>query len=167
MVFSVAIAFLFIIEGLRRTSRFIILVFQWKQSQEWNLVQGKVIQSDLQSVLVPGGGRRNRLHINIDGSVRLVTAYIPNIVYEYRVNAKSFQSKQIFLGQQFPSSLNFSINFVEKYPTGKDVTVYYNPEKPETAVLERDRFKELFGYLGGDILFLLLGLAILIQIIRG
>lgn len=163
MIFGVVIALLFLIEGLRTTSRFIILIFQWKQSQEWHSTQGKVIHSDLQGVLVPRGGRKSH---NIDGSVRLVTAYTPNILYEYRAKAKSFQSKKIFLGQQFPSSLNLSNNFIEKYPADKDVTVYYNPDKPETAILERDRLKELFGYLVRGILFLVFGFAILIQVIQ-
>ncbi len=158
MIFLIAIAFLFLFEGLRSTARFVIWIFQWKQSQEWPSIRGKIIQSSLRSVLVPQGGRKS---FNLDGSVRVVTAYSPDILYEYRANAESFQSRQIFLGQQFPSSLSLANNFVEKYPIGKEVTVFYNPEKPEVAVLERDWHKELLGHLGRGLLFIFFGFAFL------
>ena len=163
MIFGIAVAFLFIIEGVRRTSRFIIWAFQWQQSQEWNSTQGKVIQSNLQSVLVPRGGRKS---LNGDGSVRLTTAYIPEILYEYRANAEVFQSKQIFLGQLFPTDIVTASGFVERYPAGKKVTVYFNPEKPDYSILERNMHKELTGHLIGGLLFLLFGFGILIQVIH-
>ena len=163
MIFGVTIAFLFLFEGLKSTSRFVIWIFQWKRSQEWFSTPGKIIRSKLQSVLVPRGGKKSH---NIDGSVRLVTTYIPDILYEYRANAESFQSSQIYIGQQFPSPFDFANEFIESYPVGKDVAVFYNPEKPESAILERNRYKELVGHLGRGILLLLLGFAILIQVIK-
>ena len=93
MIFGLAVSFLFLFEGLRSIAQFIILSFQWKKSQEWLSSQGKIVQSELRSVLVPRGGRKSR---NIDGSVRLITAYTPDVVYEYRFNAESFQSRQIY-----------------------------------------------------------------------
>ena len=163
MIFLVAIAFLFLIEGLRKISRFVILIFQWKQSQEWLFTRGKIIQSNVQSLRVPAGGRKG---YNVDGSVRLVWAYLPDIVYEYRANATEFQSSQIFLGQQFPSTLRFSNELVEKYPAGKEITVYYNPEKPEVATLERDRLKDLFPDLLGGLIYLLCGFMFLGQVLH-
>jgi hypothetical protein len=163
MIFLIAIAFLFFFEGVRSTARFVIWIFQWKQSQEWLSARGKIIQSALQSVFVPQGGRKSR---NIDGSVRLATAYVPDVLYEYRANTESFQSRQIFLGQQFPTSLRLANDFVDKYPIGKEVTVFYNPEKPEVAVLERDWHKELLGHLGRGLLFIFFGFAILIYALQ-
>jgi len=163
MIFGIAIAFLFIVQGLINASRFIILLSQWVQSQKWHSASGNIIHANLQSMLVPRGGRKGH---SIDGSLRLVTAYTPDILYEYRANAASFQSKQIFLGQQFPSTLEKANNLIEKYSKGKKVTVYYNPEKPDFAVLERDRLKELFGHLASVVFFLLFGFAMLIQVIH-
>ncbi len=163
MIFGIAIALLFIAEGLRTFSRFVIRIFQWKQSQDWSSIRGKIIQSSLKSVLVPRGGRKG---LNADGSVRLITAYTPDILYEYRANAESFQSRQIFLGQQFPSSLSLASDFVDKYPVGKGVTVFYNPEKPEVAVLERGWHKELLGYLVRGFLLMLFGFAFLVYVLQ-
>lgn len=160
VIIGVAIAALFIIEGLRQIISFVLFSIQWKKSREWHATSGKIIRANLQSVLVPRGGRKG---YNIDGSVRLVKAYIPDIVYQYRANAESFQSKQIYIGQNFPAPLNFANDLVEKYPEGREVTVYYNPEKPNVAILERDRFKELFIYLARGIFSLLIGFLILIE----
>ena len=164
MIFGVALSPLFIIQGLRTISRFVIWLFQLKKSQEWPATRGVITRSDLQSVFIPRGGRKS--HNNIDGSVRLATAYYPNIIYEYRINTASFQSRQLYIGQQSTLSLDVANDFVEKYHVGKDVVVYYNPERPEIAILEQGRFKELTGYLVSGIIFLLLGFAILIQVIN-
>jgi hypothetical protein len=163
MIFGVAIAFLFVIEGLRQTCSFILLIFQWKKSQKWHATVGKIVRSNLQSVLVPRGGKKS---YNVDGSVRLITAYIPDILYEYRAYVQAFQSKQIYSGQNFPVPLNFANEFVEKYSEGKEVTVYYDPEKPEFAVLERARFKESFQYLARGAFFLIIGFTILIEVVK-
>ena len=80
MIFGIAIAFLFIFDGIRRIVIFIFWVFEWKRSQDWLTSPGNIIQSTLKSTFVPRGGRKSR---NIDGSVRLITAYVPDIVYEY------------------------------------------------------------------------------------
>jgi hypothetical protein len=112
---------------------------------------------------VPVGGRKG---YNVDGSVRLGWAYLPNIAYEYRANAAEFQSRQIFIGQQFPSTIRFSNELVEKYPVGKEITVYYNPEKPEMAILERNRLKELLLYLIGSLIYILFGFMFLGQVLR-
>jgi len=158
MIFGILIAFLFIVAGLRATFFSLTLIFQWKQSQEWPSVRGKIIQSNLQSMLAPRGNRRI--------PPRLVTVYTPDILYAYRVNAESFQSKQIFIRQRFPSSFGISDDLVEKYPTGKDVTVFYDPNKPEFAVLERNRLRELLGDLVGGPFLILAGLAILVQVLQ-
>lgn len=163
MAFGIAVAFVLLLEGVRRTSRFVIWIFQWKRSQDWLPTHGKIIQSNLESVRVPRGGRKS---LNIDGKIRLITAYTPAILYEYRANGQAFQSRQIFVGQQFPSSFSISNEFVEKYPVGKEINVYYNPEKPEMATLEKDRLNELLLYLIGGLISILLGFMFLAQVLR-
>ena len=155
------IAFFWIIFGVISISRLIILVSQWKQSQKWRSICGSIIQSEIESVLVPRGGKKGYFN----GIPNLIVAYIPKILYEYRVNAETFQSKQIFLGQQFPTNFNTADDLVERYPVGKEVTVYFDPEKPGFAVLERDAPKaiELLGELIFCMLFLLFGLGMLAQ----
>ena len=163
MIFGVAIAFLFLFEGLRRIIHFIFWIFEWKRSQDWLETPGKIMQSTLISTLVPRGGRKSR---NIDGSVRLVTAYIPDIAYEYRANVETFESRKIFIGQQFPSNFNIANEFVEKYPIGKQVEVFYNPEKPQVSTLERNRVKELLWSFLSGVINILIGFAFLFQVVH-
>ncbi|MBL1292373.1 MAG: DUF3592 domain-containing protein [Thiotrichales bacterium] len=61
--------------------------------------------------------------------------HAPNIQYQYVIDGKSFQ--QSF---QFPSDVEsmpeLSARYVNKYPVGCEVKVYYNPVNPDDAVLE-------------------------------
>jgi hypothetical protein len=160
MIFGVAIALLFITQGLIRLSRFVIWLFQWRRCQNWPRTTGIVIRSSLKSMLVPRGGRKS---LNLDGSARLMTAFSPRIVYEYHINGETFQSKQLFLGENFPLAFSMADEFVEKFPKGKKVIVFYDPERPGFSILERGRTKELFGNLGGALLLLIFGFGFLIQ----
>jgi hypothetical protein len=63
----------------------------------------------------------------------------PVVVYQYEVNGKQYQSQTIKAGEQF---LNVRIagqarETVSRYPIGKTVTVYYNPDNPAESALER------------------------------
>lgn len=159
MIFAVIIALIFLFEGLRRSSRFVFLVFEWRQSQDWPSTQGIIVQSRLISTDVPRGGRKN---YNLDGSIRLVSVDIPDIVVEYRVNGEVFQSNRISMGQQFPAPQRVTSEFMEKYPLGKEVAVFFNPEKPGMAVMEQSSFKKLFGHFVGGVVYLALGFGLLI-----
>ena len=159
MIFIGAIGCLFILQGIKGIYYFVIWIFQWKQSQAWPSTCGKIIQSNLQSMQVPIGGRKGR---NFDGSPRMRWAYLPDIVYAYRANAGAFQSRQIYFGQNFPSTLDISCDLIKKYPEGNEITVYYNPDKPEMATLERNRRKEIFANLYFGLIFILIGLLVLV-----
>lgn len=60
---------------------------------------------------------------------------LPEIIFSYQVNEKTYRRQF-----QFPEGTHplpeFSKAYNEKYPAGKIVDVFYNPEKPEIATLE-------------------------------
>ncbi len=60
---------------------------------------------------------------------------LPHIRFSYQVANKDYH--QTF---QFPDDTNplpeFAQAYVKKYPVGKTVQVYYNPEQPQEATLE-------------------------------
>jgi hypothetical protein len=61
------------------------------------------------------------------------------VVYQYTVNRQLYQSQNIRAGDKF-LKLNASWKAqetVDKYPIGKDVTVYYDPNNPAECALER------------------------------
>jgi LPXTG-motif cell wall-anchored protein len=60
----------------------------------------------------------------------------PRITYEYTVNRQVYRSTRVKFGFKPRATLT-----VARYPAGNVVDVYYNPVKPEDAVLERETAK--------------------------
>ena len=109
IVFS--LIFLAIIFSARRTAA---------QAQSWATTTGRVILSTLEARRGSKGG----------------TVYYPVVQYQYRVHAMDYESRKIMPGMEWGGSGAQAV--VAKYPTGSTVTVYYNPENPAEALLERD-----------------------------
>ena len=86
--------------------------------------------------------------------------YLPTIAYNYTVEGKKYRSNKVFLwidAEDFHKPDN-AREIVDRYQVGKEVTVYYNPDNIEEAVLEtKIRFVHLV-FPGIGILFILLGL---------
>lgn len=59
----------------------------------------------------------------------------PVVVYHYRVGGASYESRKVSPGMEWGGTGAGKV--VERYPTGSQVTVYYNPENPAEALLER------------------------------
>ncbi len=74
---------------------------------------------------------------------------LPHIVFSYQVKSKQYQRKFDFPEGTHPLP-EFNQAYLRKYPVGKNVTVYYNPEQFETATLEAET--------QGDWMILLLGI---------
>lgn len=68
------------------------------------------------------------------------TTWKPAIVYGYVVNGTSYLSSRVQFMNVVSGSSTFrdslAKNISEEYPVGKTVTVYYDPDNPEDAVLE-------------------------------
>ena len=60
---------------------------------------------------------------------------LPHIIFSYQVEAKQHQRKFKFPEGTHPLP-EFNKAYLNKYPVGKNVTVYYNPNQPETSTLE-------------------------------
>ncbi len=90
-------------------------------SQTWVATAGKVIKSRVE---VSGGE---------------VTSVHPRVIYEYEVRGRQYQNDQIRAGDQYwtTGTSQEAYQTIDRYPEGQDVTVYYNPENPAEASLER------------------------------
>lgn len=91
------------------------------------------------------------------------TYYTPFIEYEYTVNGIGCKSDVLgFVDQASPYSADIS-RILEKYPLGKSVPVYYNPENPTEAVLDKqpDMPYWLFSAMGG--VFFVFGLFVFFE----
>jgi hypothetical protein len=87
--------------------------------QTWPSAPGSIVESELRS--------RRR------GSRRI---YYPHIVYQYNVMGQTHTGKRISPGPESGSSR--ARELLAKYPPGAPVTVYYDPQNPSDAALERD-----------------------------
>jgi hypothetical protein len=111
IVFSVLAVGLIILGLLtmRETSR----------SRGWAKVDGKVVASNVNQFT----GRSGR-------------TYRPMVIYAYSIGPVRFMSSRIAFHPLASSSRSAATEFVERYPVGKTVQVFYDPQDPEQAVLE-------------------------------
>jgi hypothetical protein len=112
-------------------------IFYSYKSNEWPSVNGTVIKMRDATVL-----------FNNDSMF--------DITYGYEVNGKEFTSKRIAYGNYTLSSISRKDlkKCLELYPTGKAIKVYYDPNNPMRAVIEKGFNNALLIYLGGLLLML-------------
>ncbi len=66
------------------------------------------------------------------------STYAADIQYTYQIGGQEYIGKNIAIGGEGSSlSAKTVKDQVARYPVGKQVTVYYNPARPEEAALER------------------------------
>jgi len=60
------------------------------------------------------------------------------ITYNYKVGNQEFLSNRVHFGYQAMANPSYAESYVEKYPAGKQVTVFYAENNPQNSVLEPD-----------------------------
>lgn len=125
---NTALNFVFLVVG-------VVLLGFWyrgrnraKLAMTWPQVPGRIIESTVVGDKDFDGG---------DNKAR--------VLYSYVVNGVSLQSKSVGAGV-----FSSPAGIVKRYPVGKQVQVYYDPENPRSVVLERSG--------SGPIIFLLLSI---------
>jgi len=58
------------------------------------------------------------------------------IQYEYYIEGNKMTSERVHFGYQASSNPSYAQEYINKYPIGKEVIVYYNPDDPRESVLE-------------------------------
>jgi len=87
-------------------------------------------------------------------------SYSPEITYSYKVDNTNFTNSTIKFGENSYSSRKKAEGIAAGYPIGKNVTVYYDPEKPDRAVLEPGVSAGSYIVIGIGVFFILITLAI-------
>lgn len=96
------------------------------RSQAWPDTTGKIIFANVKRV---SDGEGNDL-------------YKPEVRYRYQVNDKQYQGNRITFKLQNPVENMFgrdqrrAAEIVQQYAIGREVTVYYQPNRPKRATLE-------------------------------
>lgn len=96
-----------------------------RQSMAWEQTWGTVLFSMVET----------RRSSSSEGGTS--TSYYPKIVYEYRVMGQAFHGDRFNLGEVGLGSYKRVAATVAAYPVGKQIEVFYNPENPVEAVLQR------------------------------
>jgi len=110
------------------------------ESAAWPATQGKIVLSTVKA---------SNFYDRDSSGTWQKTFYFPNVQYEYSVMGKTYTGKRIAFGASrgFRSRAPAE-KILERYPVGATVTVYYNPNDPADAVLERQLRS------GGSLLFI-------------
>lgn len=133
-----------------------------KASMSWPTAKGKVLHSGVErkvstSTSNTGSGRRRRT----------TTTYEADVRYEYRVDANRYSGNKVSFGEYSSSNRGHAERIVDRYPKGKSVEVFYNPDKPDTAVLEPGVSGGVYIPLGIGALFAVIGLGATIAAVVG
>lgn len=96
------------------------------------------------------------------------TMYSAEINYDFTVDDKPYNGNRITInsGNTSTSSIKEVKKDLQKYPVGANVTVYYDPELPNNAVLEpgADFLTYLIKY--GPFVFVFFGVLMLFQVFK-
>jgi hypothetical protein len=112
-------------------------VYQGAASRGWPTVEGEVIRSSVQSRRSGRPDRSQRVHS-------------PDVVYSYRIGNELYTGDRIAFGGYSSSAGNYANRMTHRYPRGRQVSVHYQPGKPDNTVLEpgvslKTWFKPAFG----------------------
>jgi len=130
--------------------------FEVRRASSWPSVPGRVVVSQPQRRDVNAVGGSSETD---DTEVR----NFANVVYEYKIASTTYRCDRVSIGE---NNGNFEVaETLARYPVGKQVTVYYNPNERGEAVLERELpswlWKAAAGVvlgLGAIIIFAIFGL---------
>jgi len=85
----------------------------------------------------PTEGSITATRIRVDDRGEQSESYHPEITYAYSVMGSPYQGSRIVIGaSRAYSSRKKAEAFLEPYAIGSKVTVHYDPDKPDQAVLE-------------------------------
>jgi len=75
------------------------------------------------------------IHTSTDNDGHTSTTYKPVVAYRYELMGLQYTGERIAFGAN-TFNRRKSDEIIARYPVGQAVTVHYNPDKPEDAVLE-------------------------------
>jgi hypothetical protein len=97
---------------------------QRRAALSWPATTGRIVESRVEPKTLPGD--------------RPTIRFAPRIAYEYSVDGRAYRSGRVAFGDVFWSLAPQAARAkVARYPRGAQVTVYFNPRRPQEAVLER------------------------------
>ena len=110
-------------------------------SESWPMTDGEITYSQIQ------------ISTDDDG-----TSYHADVRFVYVVEDRRYEADTVSFGQYGSSDRSHAAGIVARYPVGQRAAVYYDPAKPETAVLEPGVTLGSYLILGLGMIFLIASL---------
>lgn len=109
-------------------------------SQGWPSVPGVILTSEV----------KRSMSTDDDGNTDY--SYTPAVTYSYQVNGQNYEGKLIAFGGVVGNSNPGKIQEqLRPYPAGAQVPVFFNPQKPDEAVLTQQAGGAKIALIGGII----------------
>ncbi len=135
----------------------LITFVKWREVQamsHWLPTPGKIISSRVESRKVRVSG------VGADSEKVTEIRNFPAITFEYKVGAKKYRGSRYSVKENLG---NFEVDeTLAQFPTGAEVTVFYNPVDPGKAVIERSLPDGAFKFMVKLSAGLVIGSAVLV-----
>ena len=123
------VAVLFLLLGVIGTVNGLYWLWKSRRSRNWPTAPGTIVVSQL----ITG----TDVHHAELRDVPVITTYGAKIRYSYTVDGRPYNGGRVgWTGRGMARTDHYARKRMAKYPVGKQITVYYQPGKPENAVLE-------------------------------
>lgn len=125
----------------------------------WTRVRGVIVRSGVLTYEEPSADTGGTF-----------TVHRPDIVYEYTYGGGTHQGDRVAIQRVSSSDPAAARKTADKYPVGRDVQLYVNPEAPEQAMIEFDPKQPRmillisFGMAAG---FALFGMVMICSVVQG
>lgn len=121
-----------------------------KQSSNWPTAAGIIQHSSVE------------YHRSDDGG----GTYHAELYYDFDVQGTTYSGDRVAFGDYGSSDASHARRIVNKYPKGKEVTVYYLPKNPEVTVLEPGQKTQVWFLPAIGLVFFLVGVAMAVYLPR-
>jgi hypothetical protein len=128
-----------------------------KEAANWKSVDGVILQSEVKSDI-----RETREN----NRTRKYRVFWAEIKFRYQIEGKELTGNRIRFGEFESDSPESAEVDVMKFPVGKTVAIFFNPENPSESVLETEMQGGVFLLIGLGALFIGAGAAAFIWLNR-
>ena len=139
-----------------------ITFVKWREVQRlshWLPTPGKIISSRVEARKVRVSG------VGVDSNDAAEIRNFPAITFEYKVGKKTFRGSRYSVKENLG---NFEVaETLAQFPTGAEVTVFYNPADPSKAVIERTLPDGAFKFMVKLSAGLVIGAVVLVFFVGG
>lgn len=100
-----------------------------RAAKDWVSTRGTILASSIKVLKIPIGG----------GGKRGSRTNVPTVEYSYQVGGQSYKNNKLYAGHAFGGDKKQATEkFLEQYPEGGSVEVFYNPQNPAESALHKN-----------------------------